>query len=315
VIGAAPALLATWHWLRRKDGTHETDGTNAQPISPIRPIRPISPMVLVAIAILAGALIVVAGYAGAALASDSLQGYWDAVEAQRKWVREVDSWRNPIRGSLWGAAVLFFVQPFQHEDLMRALALFVAASVVAGLVRRRTPVLLVLATFAPLAAIAWLNFDVNTASRYAISYLALHALLAADGFLLLGRRRAVQLFLAVATVLVSLGWSWPALRLQRSTPAPPVAAMQWIAQHVPAGDPILVHGSFYPHADVLLAGRNVTVFEDDEVVRNGSGVWVVDWRTYPDARNFTYPRTNTLWKVLRQRAFETSVRHVPERRE
>jgi len=287
IIGAAPALLATWHRIRARSYAS------------------------VAIAILAGGIIVAASYGGAALASESVAGYLDAVEAQRKWVREVDSWRNPIRGSLRGAAVLFFVQPFQHEDLMRTLAVFVAISVIAGLVRRRAAVPIVLATFAPLAGIAWLNFDVNTASRYAIAYMALHALLAADGFLLLGRHRAVQLFLAAATVAVSLGWSWPALRLQRTTPAPPVAALRWVAENVPVSERVFVHRSYYPHADAILPRHNVTLFDNDALVKDITGDWIVDWRTYAEGHNFTYPRTNPLWKVVRQRAFEASVRPVP----
>ena len=64
---------------------------------------------------------------------------------------------------------------------------------IAALVRRRMAPLLTLAMFMPLALTSWLNLDIDAAGRYAIGYMAAHALLAADGFLLFGRKVQIAL--------------------------------------------------------------------------------------------------------------------------
>lgn len=282
LIGLLPAVLATIARLRARS------------------------YAAVAAALFLGGAIVFASYAGAALASASIDDYLRVVEVQREWVREVDSWRNPVRGTLRGAAVLFFVNPFQHEDLLRALTAFAAISIVSAVVRRRSEVLLTLALFAPLACAAWLNFDVNAASRYAVAYLAMHALLAADGFRVLFRVRAMQIAFSAAAVIVSLVWTWPAMQLQRATAAPPVAAMAWVARHVPESAHVYVHGSFLPHARVYLPRHRVTLFDADSEVRDTANAWLVHWHPRSGARLWTYPR-NALWKIVRQRNFQTSV--------
>ena len=282
LIGAAPALLATGAQLRAKSYR------------------------AVAAAMLAGATIVAASYAGAALASSSVQDYIAIVQSQSRYVRDVDSWRNPGRPSLYEAAKAFVLWPFGQRDVLNVLAIGATMSAVWAIARRRIAPLLTLAIFAPVAIVSWLNFDIHTASRYAISFMAAHALLAADGFRLFGRK--VQVTLCTAIALVFIGWSWPALRSQRTTDAPPVAALQWVRDNVPPSTPVWVYGAFGPLSDYILTDRRPAFFDEVEQIpwQPSAEAWVVDWRLRDGGHSFVRPHT-TLWKVIRQRHFEASV--------
>jgi hypothetical protein len=161
--------------------------------------------------------------------------------------------------------------------------------------------------FAPFATLAWLNLDVNTASRYAISYMAVHALLAADGLRALGRQPRTQSALTAAVVVVFFVWTWPALRTQRVTDPPPTAALEWVRRNVPVSSPVFVSGAFGPQATFLLPGHQVIFFDDPSEIALMSGTsWVVDWRIVQGGMNFVRPR-NALWKIIRRRNFEASV--------
>lgn len=284
LVGAAPALLATWAQIRAKSYR------------------------AVAAAMFLGAAIVAGSYAGAALASRSVRDYIDVIREQSRYVREVDSWRNPGRPTLYEAAKLFGLWPFGQRDLLNALAIGATMSTIWSLVRRRTAPLLTLAIFTPLAATSWVNFDIANTSRYAIGYMAAHALLAADGFRLLGRK--AQIAMCTAVVLVFIVWSWPALRSQRTTDAPPVAALKWVRENVPPSTPVWMYGAFGPLSDYLLTDRRPAFFDEVEQIPPTTGeAWVVDWRLRDGGHSFVRPHT-TLWKVIRQRHFEASVSPV-----
>lgn len=283
LVGAVPALLATWAQIRAKSWR------------------------AIAAAMFLGAAIVAGSYIGAALASRSVQDYLSVVREQSKYVREIDSWRNPGRPSLYEAAKLFILWPFGQRDLLNALAIGATLSLVWSIVRRRTAPLLTLAIFTPLAVTSWLNLDIATTARYAIGYMAAHALLAADGFRLFGRK--VQIGLCTAVVLIFIVWSWPALQSQRTTDAPPVAALRWVRDNVPPSTPVYVHGTLGPLADYTLAERPPHFFEEAEEIPAAGEGWVVDWRLRDAGHSFVRPHT-TLWKVLRQRNFESSVSPV-----
>ena len=280
LVGAVPALLATWHRVRARE------------------------YVLVLCATFAGAAVVAASYGGAALASSSVADYVDAVRAQSRYVRDVDSWRNPQRGPIGGAFFTFVLQPFQHRDVLNGIAIAAGVSLLAALWRRRAAPLLTFAMFAPLALVASLNFDINAASRYAIGFMGAHALLAAEGFRVIFRRTAVQVAFSAITIAVLCVVTAPALREQRTTVAPAVAALRYAERHVDPKQPLYVHGSMRPHADVLLHGREVRFFVDYESVERGA--WVIDERVHPAAVTFVRPRRAT-WKVLRRRNYEAAV--------
>lgn len=284
LVGAVPALLAVWTQLRAKSYR------------------------AVAIAMLLGGAIVAGSYLGAALASRSIHDYVDIVRLQSKYLHDVDSWRNPKRPSLYEAARAFLLRPFWQEDLLNALAIAAMLSMIAAIVRRRTAPLLTLAIFVPLAITSWLNLDFYAAGRYAIGYMAVHALLAADGFLLFGRK--AQAVLCAAVVAVSIVWAWPALHMQRTTDAPPVAALQWVRDNLPPSTPVYVHATLGPLTDYVLADRRPNFFEEPTDIPLTMGdAWVVDRVIHEGGQTFVWPHSR-LWNVLRRRNFEASVSRV-----
>jgi hypothetical protein len=192
---------------------------------------------------------------------------------------------------------------------MHALALGALVSLAHAILRRDAAPLLVVATFAPIAITSWLNLDVNAASRYAIGYLALHTLLAADGFRVIGRKRIVQCAICAAVIVTAAVWTWPALQTQRNSDAPPSAAMLWVVRNVPPGDALYVTDAARPHADYFLTGRRFVEFQSEDDVPQEGDAWIVDLKVRNGAHNFVYPR-HSIWKILRRRNFEASVDRV-----
>ncbi|HUP58820.1 MAG TPA: hypothetical protein VNA69_00220 [Thermoanaerobaculia bacterium] len=283
MIGAVPALIATWHqrraWRR------------------------------VLLAMLLGGAIAAGSYAGAALASGSTEGYVASVRAQSKYVREVDSYHNPTRAPLRELTDFFFVAPVRQQAQMTGLALLALLSLAAGIVKRRAAPLLTFAIFAPFALFAWLNLDFEAAGRYAISYMAAHALLAADGLGVLAARRArVQAVLGAMTAAVLIVWAWPALRLQRGSAPPPVAAIRWAKEHASRDERIFIYSGLGPLTQAELPDDpRVAFFDTAEQISLMSGdAWIVDLKESDGAQNFIWSRRNPLWKIVRRRCFEAS---------
>lgn len=283
LIGAVPAILATVHRVRARDFR------------------------AVFAALVLGGTIVAGSYLGAALASGTVEQYRARVQEQGQYVRAVDSWRNPHRPPLRDVAKKFFLYPVQQKE-MAGLAMLALLGIAAAVVGRRWALLVPLAIFGPTMLLAWLNLDVEAAGRYAIAYMPMHALFAAHGLRAIGRKPAVQVTLAAAVALVFAIWVWPALRLQRTTDPPATAALLWIRDNVPEGTGVYVQGGLGPHATYLLPAHRVVFFESaEEISRIGTNTWVVDDGALPGARNFAWPRSNPLWKVIRRRNFETTV--------
>lgn len=263
----------------------------------------------VAGAIAAGAVIVGASYAGAALASASTEGYLFYIRQQSRYVQEVDSWRNPGRPPLGEVARTFFLRPVRQHQQMNGLALLAGLSLAAAAWRRRREPWTTLAVFAPMMIAAWLNLDVATAARYAVSYMALHALLAADALRQLTRGRSA-LHAAACTVVVGVFavWTWPAVRLQSSSAAPPFAALDWVARHVDRGTPVYVPSGLGPASQAVLPEHRVVWYDElGDVSALPAESWIVDFSVDADAVNFSWPRSNPLWDVVRRRWFEVSV--------
>lgn len=280
LIGAVPAVVATVLRLRARDFRN------------------------VALATILGGAIAAGSYLGAALASGTIEQYRFMLRAQAEYVRTVDSWHNPNRAPLHEVAKIFFLRPI---DLMRWLSALALAGIVAAAVRRRWRLLLPLAVFGPFLVLAWLNLDVQAAGRYAIAYVAVHTLYAAHALIVIGRRPAVQAGLATAVVIVLAVWTWPALRLQRTSDAPVAGALSWIDRNVPKTAVVYVHGWIGPQGQYLLRDRKTAFYEDArEISRISPDTWVVEPRVIQGAHNFVWPR-NALWKIIRRRNFEAAV--------
>ena len=235
-------------------------------------------------------------------------------------MRNVDSWRNPTRGPLLKLIVPFFVKPVQQNSIMLPLALFAPIGLVTALFRRRRAALLTVGAFLPVAIASWLNFDVAAAGRYAIAYLPMHALLAAEGIdfvaAAVSRRReravAFVMFFAVTAVAMTYAfWTWPALRVQQTTVAPPVAALEWVVAHVPQKQKVYVWRGLHPLSRLYLDRYEVVELDENTTLPvPQSGVvtyFVADWSDVPSpAATFVRPR-GRLWRIVRKRYFESSV--------
>jgi len=284
VIALVPALLATWQRLRARD------------------------FLAIAAAILLGGGIVAASYLGAAYATGSLDGYLDAVKKQSDYVRDIDSWRSPEREPLHEAAKDFFLRPVRQQLQMYGLVLLGLISAITSIAKRRRATLLTLAVFAPFAILAWLTLDVYAAGRYSMPYLVAYAILAVDGLGILARHRVrVQAVLVAIVVSVFAVWTWPALALQRAEVSPPIAALRWVKANVPPEQLVYLNIGLGPQSDYVMPERQ-TFWENPEDLSALDGdAWVVDLKEVAGGRNFTWPRTNPIWKILRRRNFEASV--------
>jgi len=273
---------------------------------------------VVVIAAIGGAVVIAASYAGAALASQSVSAFIGIMRTQSRWVKYVDSFHNPHRPALGQLAPLFFFTPVAARA-MEIVSILAALGAIAGIVLRRTGTLIALATFVPFAIFAWFMLDATAVSRYAIGYLPLHALLAADLITIAAsafRLPRAQSAIAVAASCIlaaSLAWwTWPAVKRIRSADAPPVLVMRWTLRHTyPGAGTLFVHAGLGPFADYFLSGYEKRFFErPDELPYSGytdpAFVLLPFAVTADDATNFTRPH-DRLWRIVRQRYFEASV--------
>jgi MFS family permease len=272
IIGAVPALLGAVAQLRaRRAGA-------------------------VAAAVVLGGAILAGSYLGAALASSSTREYLDALRKQNEWVRQVDSFQNPERPPLHDVLWTLLARPFsQWQQMTALLALSVVALLSAAIARRRAPWLTVW-VFLPMAIFTWLLLDVMTSGRYAIAYLPMYALPAAEGVAVLTLRRGPLFAGAVAALVAAFAiWTWPAVRLQATSPSPPVAALHF------------VDAAFRPHGMYMLAEYPVRIFAfADQVPMLEVPSWIVSESVSTSGETFSWPHEQ-LWRIVRQRNFAASV--------
>jgi hypothetical protein len=282
LIGLVPAILGTWERLRQRA------------------------YLAVAAGALAGVVIAGGSYLGAGLASESVTKYRSALNAQSQWVHDVDSFHNPGRPPLLDVAWTFLIRPYDQRQQLTALLLLAAISLLAALRQRRAGPLLTLGTFMPIAVFSCLYLDVNTPSRYAIAYLPMYALLAADGLATLVPTQRVFAGLTATFVAALAIWTAPAVWTQVREDSPPIAALRWVRQHVPPASTVFVHDAFRPQAQFYLADYDLRLFQEIEqiplLVREP---WIVESRPSAEGQTFTWPHER-LWRVIRQRNFEAS---------
>ncbi|HEX7155213.1 MAG TPA: glycosyltransferase family 39 protein [Thermoanaerobaculia bacterium] len=237
---------------------------------------------------LLGAAILAASYGGAAHFSGGWDGYRDAVTRHQQYIAGVDSFRAPLRPSLLYVADDFFVRPFRNLPINAVLALLVLA----GLATRAKHVVLALLAFAPFCLFAWLVLDFHSASRFSLGYAPLMALLAGSA--------RVPRVVPGAIVIAMAFWTMPALRVVRTTPSPPAAAIATIPPEalVFIDERLGAHIAFLaPH--VKLSPERAGAWE----LREGETV-------IPGARAFKRDR-QPLARIARDRYFEVSL--IPPR--
>lgn len=230
------------------------------------------------------ALIVIASYGGAAIATGDVAAYRTAIAEHGKYIRETDSFLSDIRPSLIKVADDFFLRPFR-APVINVIVILLA---LVGLIRRRPPAIYALMIFGPFLIFAWLFLDFHSASRFSVAYMPLFAILTAEG---MDNRARLSLIAGASAVM--LMWMLPVLTIVRSTDSPPVLAMKYIDL---VADPKTTRVDVDPrlgaHAAVYLQGYN--------------GPNVIKLREGTGEQNFTRPRER-LAGVARPRYFEISV--------
>jgi hypothetical protein len=237
--------------------------------------------------------IVIASYAGAAVASGDFDAYRTALAEHGKYIRETDSFLAAKRPSLIKVADDFFLRPFRAPAINIILIVLMAV----GLFRRRVPALAALAIFGPFLLFAWLFLDFHSASRFSIAYMPLFAILAAEGLDL--APRMVRGPLLGGLIAVLFAWTFPLLRVVHETESPPVAAMSYVRAVADANTTFVeVDPSLGAHAEVLL-----TEYERE---KRRPGTIVVKVTEGATDQTFTRPRER-LAGIARPRYFEVSV--------
>ena len=214
------------------------------------------------------ATIVGASYTGAALSSDSIDGYQASIDGARQWVRNVDSYLSPRRPPLATVVSEYLLRPMAGGRLPLVVCALAVIALLAAAFQRNAGVALALATFAPFAIFGCFMLDPYSVHRYSTSYVFLWALLAAQGAAVLAmplRRWSLTAEVAIQVVILALitvrciHWTFPAIQEVRRTDSPTYAAMQWLRPHVPPRGLVWVHGSLIPFANYFLTDRDVRV--------------------------------------------------------
>ena len=266
--------------------------------------------VAAACAIAAGT--VIACYAGAALASQSIDSYLASVRGVGDWVRKYDAYTNPNRPPLATLLDEFYLRPMGAGRLGIVVSVLAVLGALRGLVRREGPrVGLAMLTYLPFAAFALISLDINSIHRYSTAYLYLWALLAAHALAPVWRwPLAGQIALLLLMTARYAQWTGVALMEVRGGDSPPYAAMVWLREHVARGQRVWVHGSLAPYSEYFLYDRDVQYTVDQaEVVRRGRAdeYYATEGLLLAEgARTFVRPRQR-IWDVARRRYFEASV--------
>ncbi|HEX7421583.1 MAG TPA: hypothetical protein VF505_16955 [Thermoanaerobaculia bacterium] len=297
VVGCAPALIASWCRVKEK---RAKDVFTASAI---------------------GIAVLAVSYGGAALASQSVEGYIEMNGMLRQYVRNVDSFLNPGRPPVISLFPDFFVHAIPGGHIPVAISALAATSIIASLLRRTPRVWILVAMFLPFNIIGWFMLDTNSISRYSVGYAAMYAILAVDGIdallLVVTRQRsllavaALEAMLVIASIASLFWWTLPALRDTRHTVSPPFAAMEWIHANVPRSGRLYVRTNMQPFSDYMLRDHDVTLIEDPSELPQRP-VSASDWfvsegsSAVVGAHNFVRDRGH-LFDIARQRYFEASV--------
>ena len=272
-------------------------------------------------------ILVVTGY-GIAAKLSGVDAYISATKAHQRYVATVDGLLNPERPPMRNLFFDFAFDPFQSYALTwgsRAVSILMIVFMVASFARPRRAHLHIILTFVPNFLLAWFFLSATGISRLSLGYIALNALLAADGMdviasLVTSRVRAIprerlatalHVFFAAVVIGRYIFWVWPALEEVRTKDSPPVLAMGWIREHVPRGTTIYLTGALEPFPEYFLPDYAVVSVDGDfdasrVALRTGAYVVSDAPSRLASAVNFERPHRR-LWALFNQRYFETSV--------
>ncbi|HYS54117.1 MAG TPA: hypothetical protein VER58_10185 [Thermoanaerobaculia bacterium] len=237
--------------------------------------------------------------------------YRQALRIHQAYIARTDSFLSATRPPLWRVFDDFFVMPY-HAPVINAI---LCALALIAIIRSRPYAMAALAAFGPLCIASWLMLDRFSASRFSIGYAPLIALLAADGMQWIARR--AEPMASAAVIALMAAWTWPALSVVRPSIAPPVAAVDWIRNHVDAGTAtIYVDSGMTPFAEWYLPEYKLRFIGESQPPPTWSprqpGYYLREEAIWsPNAQNFSRPHGH-LWQLVRRRYFDVSVRPVNE---
>ena len=276
VIVLAPALIAAPHVLRRG-------------------------VVRASAAVALGFAIIIASYAAAVQLSGGWALYRERLAEHQAYIARTDSFRAPGRPPLWALIDNFVIWPYRWLPINIPVATLVLVSGVVTLVRRRAPILVMLAAFGPFCMLAILLLDRFSVSRFSIGYAPLIALLAADGLELIFRRWSIVA--AAALIVLMAWWTWPSLREVHTHPSPPVRAIRAI----PAQGTVYVDETMAAYADLYLPKERVVKDEAPTALwRDGEQAWYL-----AEGEGAFRREHGALWDLVRRRYFDVLLQPVP----
>ena len=304
VLMAWPWVVATWRRLRMRRGRDVIAGT------------------------LFVVILVLTGY-GIAAKLTGVNEYISATRTHQHYVATVDSLLNPVRAPMRDLFYDFAFDPFRsHSSSLRshAVSILMIVFIFIAFARPRRAHLDTVLTFLPNFFLAWFFLSATGISRLSLGYIALNALLAADGMdvaasFLTSRVRALprerlaaaaQGIFAAVVIGRYIFWVWPGLREVRRMDSPPVQAMRWIRQNVPRGEKIYITGALEPFPAYFLPDYNIVAVADDfdpsKTPPETNAYLVSDRRSVStQATNFRRPKIPPLWALFNQRYFDASV--------
>jgi hypothetical protein len=271
---------------------------------------------VLAIALAAGLSIIALSYGGAALASQSPREFVRIVRAQQQYVRTIDSVFNPRRPPLEDLFQDFIREPMRAGDRATALAVLAVAGIIAiAAGANRSGGAVFLAMFVPMALFSWTMLDFAAVTRYAVSYVAGHALLAAHGVWWLARpfkRFAVPLQTMVIAGLAAAYalWALPGIQEVRANDAPTAAAMNEVLRSVPPSVPLYVKSGLLPFAQYFLEtrGRLPAYIDSESDAPADPSAWIVMDSEVPARAGKVFARSDgRTFHFGRRRYFVTSV--------
>jgi len=264
-------------------------------------------------------ILVVIGYGMAAKLS-GIDDYIDAVKVHQQYIVHADGLLNPVRPPMREIFYRFLVDPFDSRAASMAMAFFALIA----FARPRRAQLDVVLTFIPNFFLTWIFLNPTGISRLSLAYIAMNALLAADGMdvaatFIAARRERIAFALQAVFSALLIGryvvWAWPGLEQIRRYDSPPVQAMRWVRRNVPRGGKIYLAAILEPFPSYFL-GLDYTIviapdrFDPSTAPAERNAYFVTDVLSQSaDAVNFRRPRAR-LWSLFNERYFEASIQPI-----
>jgi hypothetical protein len=288
LVGLAPGLIATWY-RARSNWRH----------------------VVVAAAI--GISICGAAFSSAAAATGGWERYLGAIRAHADYIAHFDSWRAPGRPPLWRIFDRFFVKQYESPPLSVVVSFFVLISIIGAIRSRDRRIGLIALTFAPVAISAWLMLDRYSINRFAIGYVPMFAILAADGIeRISARRRGVQIAVGATLILAFVVFTWPALSVVRTTDSPTFAGVRAVREHLDlARDQLYVGYGVIPFMEYLAPEYPWTRVLEERAVPLSTPArrpWLLTEIAWTKPTGYVFTRAHTrLWHIARRHYFDVAL--------